>query len=219
MLSAKERARIRLEEKCRRRYAPRPEVPPRRNAVIEFLNTSLGLFMLSTVFITFFSWGYNSWSEVQKAKLKRAETEKHLRLEIAYRLRIIHKLTRRFPDSDLNIIRTATYGFRVGSMQVPTHMLIYSPIFEEYGTRSLESLFWELESVVPEREKAPIRNARIKCFAISDYFDKLAQITEPFPASKDGSGLIYFYELPPADRSALEDQVFKHLGVFESWDA
>lgn len=218
MLSAKERTRIRLEEKYRQKYAPQPKVTPKRNVVIDFLNTSLGIFMLSTVFITFFSWAYNNWSESQKAKLKRAETEKHLRLEIAYRLRIIHKLTRRFPDSDLNIIRTATYGFRVGSMQVPTHMLIYSPIFEEYGARSLESLFWELESIVPEGEKEPIRNARIKCFAISDYFDKLAQITEPFPASKDGSGFIYFYELSPADRSALEDQVFKHLGRFEDWD-
>lgn len=218
MLSPKERFRIRLEERCRQKYAPQLKVPPKRNAVMEFLNTSLGIFMLSTVFITFFSWAYNNWSESEKAKLKRTDTEKHLRLEIAYRLRIIHKLTRRFPDSDLNIIRTATYGFRVGSMQVPTHMLIYSPIFEEYGARSLESLFWELESIAPEREKEPIRNARIKCFAIADYFDRLTQITEPFPGSKDGSGFIYFYELSPADRSALENQVFKYLGMFEGWD-
>ena len=187
----------------------------KRGAVFDFLNTNLGLFMLSSVFITLFSWGYNNWSEIQKAKLKKAETEKHLRIEIAYRLRIIHKLTRRFPDSDLNIIRTATYGFRVGSMQLPTHMLLYSPVFDEYGSRSLESLFGELESSVNDSEKAAISNARIKCFDISEYYDKLTVIKQAAPAARDESGYVYFYELPEVDKASLENNVFKYLVIFE----
>ena len=215
MLTPKERARIRMTENYRQKFAGSPKVSSNRSAIFAFLNTNLGLFMLSSVFITLFSWGYNNWSEIQKAKVKKAETEKHLRIEIAYRLRIIHKLTRRFPDSDLNIIRTATYGFRVGTMQLPTHMLLYSPVFDEYGSRSLESLFWELESSVNDSEKAAISNARIKCFDISEYYDRLNIIKQAAPQARDESGYVYFYELPDSDKQNLENNVFKYLTAFE----
>jgi len=213
MLTDQEKFQIRLEHRYRRRFFTKPPAP---KGFLGFLNTSLGIFILSTVFISLFSWSYNQLTERQRARVKRAETENRLRLEIAHRLRIIRKLTTRFSFVDLNIIRTATYGFRVGSMQVPSHMLIYSPIFDEYGARSLESLLLELESLVPEPEKSRIRTGRLNIFLISEYFDKLVQTAQEAPQALNGEGKIYFCELPAAEKSNLEQQVFVSLALLEN---
>ena len=220
MLSEKERSKIRLEEAYRQEYLRASE--PRSNKFLGFLNSNFGLFVLSTIFISAFSWGYSQLSEWRRENANRAATEQHLRLEIAQRLRVIRKLGTRFPYSDLNIIRTATYGYRVGSVQVPSHMLIYSPIFEEYGPRSLESLLWELESMVAEPEKSQIRLIRSKSFDISQCFDKLVETTEekssksaqekvePKDKVRETSSdkdKIYYYELSPPDKLVFQNQI------------
>jgi hypothetical protein len=109
MLTDVQKELIRAEEVYRqevRRELEKQEAAPSKAArVFSFLNCGLGLFLLSTVFVSFFSWGYGEVSGARERKAKAAETAQKLRLEIVNRLDAVQKLEGRFRSEHYSVLK------------------------------------------------------------------------------------------------------------------
>src|SRR4051794_19164476 len=111
---------IRGEEYLRARYKKKFEASPvRPSKFLSFLNSSFGLFLLSTVFISSFSWGFNAWLTHQKEVAETTKSRQKLRIEIMNRLQYIEDLKEPFPYNHYHTIENAVDGFIPGANSRP----------------------------------------------------------------------------------------------------
>ena len=123
---------IRTEEYFRAQFKKKLEPTPARKATLmAFLNTSFGLFLLSTVFISSFSWGFNTWLTYQKTSADAQKSRQKLQLEIMNRLHYIDDLRAPFSYNHYHTIQNAVDGFIPGANTLPSHIPYYGAVFPE----------------------------------------------------------------------------------------
>ena len=117
--------------------------------VVSFLNTSLGLWLLSTIFISAGSAVYASWSAWQTAERKRLEVVRRLDTEISFRLRQFGLIEKDLilpppglePETELKPEVAAPFLQKVIGPPEKNQA-----IFKDYESRGLISLLAELAS-------------------------------------------------------------------------
>lgn len=105
--------------------------------ILSFFNTSLGIFLLSTLFVSFGSWLYSQWSEKQKID---AESNK-LGQEISYRLIIILDSNKKLDWDSYLDVKNSAFGF---SGQPPFNREDLSAFPDLYQKVSIFTLAWQL---------------------------------------------------------------------------
>jgi hypothetical protein len=138
------------------------------SAIWSFLNSNFGLFICSSVFITFISWSYNQLQLSTKGKIERDQTIQKLITEIKYRNILLASRIDDYyyHDDSLNYyvidqVRIVFEGdieeLSGGKMEATG----FTPIFPEYAKRGLINLYWELTSY-SEKESKEISDTHTK---------------------------------------------------------
>jgi len=112
---------------------------------LAFLNTSLGIFLLSGIFLSGATAAYSSFAEAKRAKRAQEEIMRRLRIELSYRASVLPLLDRDvFSFTDLNTVKGALTG-RNPRREGIGELGEFWPIFTEFEGRTLYSLLWEAE--------------------------------------------------------------------------
>ncbi len=178
-----------------------------------FLNSTFGIFLMSTVFISLFSWGYNQWSSSRVQLAEKERTWKRLQVEVSNRIRFIERMTYRFPSREYSVIRSAIYGYDPQGNVNPSWIRHYSPVFPEYKERSLSSLIWELASVDAGQRQRQIDDLRNNAYQIESCFDRL-EYSEV--KRKDRKEPDEFYDLPDGEGKKCREQAVQPLRILET---
>ena len=214
-LSARRRELIELEEQYRLDVRTKLEAAlkkpeTRLDRLLMFCNSGVGLFLLSTVFVSAFSFIF-SWATAHHAASKEGvERERRIRLEIANRLEDISLLGTRFRAEYHDVVKTAIYGFRVGETQNASYKLFYAAMFPEFRDRSLESLFRELEDLSQRDKKPSAEAARKHVKLLAAYLYKLIPQNDPAPPGS--SDPLEFFTLSDADRKSFAAELSQFAG-------
>ena len=183
-----------------------------RSAVWVFLNSTFGIFLLSSVFISAFSWGYGQWSTSRAQHAEREKNWNRLKTEITNRVRYVDKMTSQFSSRDYGVIRTAIYGYDPQANVNPSWIRHYSPVFPEYKERSLSSLIWELETMDKGAGKEQLTKLRKISYQTEYYFDRLQYSEVKRRGQKDPDE---FYNLPAGDAERLRTETIQPLETIE----
>ena len=212
MLSERRKMIIGMEERYRAEIRSQLAEEKRENKIVRFCNTNLGLFLLSTVFVSVFSTVF-SWSVAQyRAGADKDERQRRLRIEIANRLEEVSTMRDRFRFEYRDVIKTSLYGFRIGETQNASHKLFYAAIFPEYRERSLFSLFSELEGL-SAKDRDHVRTARAHVRPLAQYLYRLIEEKEPPPPGSSETEPRFFCVLSASDREAFA----RELDVFKTF--
>lgn len=140
MLSDKDKERIRLEEIFRKEISESFHVQESfMHKVFKYLNSGLGIFLLSSVFVSGFSAIYSNYQE----SLRNSAYSNKIEVELAYRLSFFPLLTQdRFTFTQLHSVRGALSGSAEEHPQVGL-LGEYQSIFPEFKDRTLMSILWE----------------------------------------------------------------------------
>ena len=153
-LTAEEMARLRDEEIFRLEVRSQLEAASRRprSPLLTFLNSSLGIWLLSTIVVGSVSWNYSWWTERRAREGQRRELIRKLDLEISNRIETLRQL--------LNSL-TSVEDFQMALQlsEKPGMGMIALSVLPEFETRGLRSLLWELQSVVPPEARPEIARA------------------------------------------------------------
>lgn len=130
------------------------------SALWSFLNSNFGLFICSSVFITFISWAYNEVQQHTKGQLEKELTIQKLITEIKYRNILLEsRIDDYYYHHDslnymiLDEIKTVFKGDTEELLGGKMESTDFTPIFPEYAKRSLISLYWELISISQNEPK------------------------------------------------------------------
>lgn len=143
MMTDEDKNKIR-EEEIFRAEVQKTLVSARPNKVIVFLNTSLGIWLLSTLVIGLFGWGYSRFQS------SRQNEEQIIKLDREILARI-----------ESTQYRISNLGVPLPSNIYPANELLAPPTPErivqtEFANRNFRSLLYELQSRVPVSEQEPI---------------------------------------------------------------
>ncbi|GEM_PF-2590910 len=135
----------------------------KKNGIIEFLNSNLGLWLLSTCAIGIISFGYNQLTSYISEKDRREEQVIRIKIEIAQRVAQYLaqvKETVEAKDFDFNVpndkIISATLSLlRPPSVTKDSKYQIYAA-FDEYKERPVVSLIVELLVLVDAQERKKV---------------------------------------------------------------
>ncbi len=165
MLTGGEKDRIRLEEVYRRevqlalsRTEPAPGLQKR---VWTFLNSAVGIFLLSTVVVGGLSWSYAKWDESRHVRRKTEQQAERLVIEIAGRVRFLDRNC----CVDISWKKLYDLDFVFDGM---IEEWLPRPSFPEFKERSLASLMWELSVLVPEDERVELRMLSESAYLFGD---------------------------------------------------
>jgi hypothetical protein len=149
MLTEPEKDKIRAEEIFRNevRSSLTEKLSP-LGKFMKFLSSSLGLWILSTLFVTIGGYAFSEYKSSAEANRKKEETIRRLDSEISYRLTGF-----RNQPPDVGIEKALFLLERPNDSQNPQYL------FLENEKRPLSALLWELIEIVPGKEKSEIRQA------------------------------------------------------------
>lgn len=108
---------------------------------IEFLNSNLGLWLLSTVAVGAFTGIWHGCTEAREHRVAHRVAVRKLTVEV--HARVDHAKAALSAGADEILVLQ-----RHGIVSPPAGIVV----FPEYADRPLSSLFWELRSLLPERE-------------------------------------------------------------------
>lgn len=126
---------------------------------MSFLNTPLGLWILSSIFVSFGSWSYTLWSKsLEESKIKGVQIRR-LDQEIEHRLwvGVLENFKGAFEERDLESIKRFGADLPKRVMLKP---LENDVLFPENANRTLYSLLFELDYLVAEDQKPCLRKAQ-----------------------------------------------------------
>jgi hypothetical protein len=181
---------------------------------LKFLNSNFGLFLLSSVFISIFSWTYHQWTTYESHKRENAKLYQKLGLEIINRLRYLDKMTINFEYDDRRVIQQSLFGFDPAANVNPSWIRHYSAIFPEFQQRSLSSLIWEMEDLSEADRRPKLQAARKKVDLIEGYLAKL-QYYEVEGGKKGPDKTIGMYLLDDEDRNKFKSDVLGSLAFLK----
>jgi hypothetical protein len=151
MLSSDDKKRIRAEEIFREEV--RREVSRKKEAgILSFLNSSLGIWLLSTIVVGVFSWSYTVWKESRSHAQESQEKIRRLDTEIAGRVRFLEGY---LPS----VKKREDFWLALWAVDQPGDSRLSVTVFPEYHSRGLTALMWELRSNLPASESASIDKA------------------------------------------------------------
>lgn len=197
---------IRTREYYRAKYKKEFSTETKPTGLLAFLNTNFGLFLLSTVFIGCFSYGFNAWVNHVRDTAEAQKTRQKLGLELMNRLQYIDELDTSFPYDERRTIETALYGFDAQANVNPSWIRHYGAVFPEYQQRSLISVVWELESLSGPEKRKQLKQARAAVEKIRTYLDRLVYSKEAAP-NKNPEGVIETFSLSKQDRDSFDKEV------------
>jgi hypothetical protein len=181
-----------------------------QSKLLTFVNSNFGLFLLSTVFISSFSWGFNAFLTHQHDVKESQKNRQKIGLEIMNRIRYIDELKAPFPYNEYHTIQSAIDGFTVSANVNPSWIPHYSAVFPEYEPRSFMSLLWELETLSLEPQKKKLQSAHKPIETLNKYFQKLQYRVVNAP-NRNPEGKIEILELSPDDVAELDNTVLKQI--------
>jgi hypothetical protein len=205
-----ETERIRKKEFYRAKYRKEFSGEEKLNGFIAFLNTNFGLFLLSTVFIGCFTWGFNAWTSHVRSVADAQKNRQKLGLELMNRLQYIDELKTKFPYDERRTIETALYGLDPQANVNPSWIRHYGAVFPEYEQRSLISIVWELETLSNLEKRQQLKEAREPIEQIKTYLQKLVYAKESTPG-KDPKSVLETFSLSNEDRESFEKNVLAPL--------
>lgn len=146
ILSPEEIEKIKAEEILRNQI--RNEFFPKereKSRILSFFNSSLGIWLLSSVTVGLVTWAYTQWSDSQKAEKANAATIAEMDVEMANR---IVDFENNLKNADNYMIyQSAVYGFLRSAEQPtqnPTQKILND--FENLSTRALLIQLSQLEN-------------------------------------------------------------------------
>jgi hypothetical protein len=159
-ISSPDMDRIRREEIFRQEVVRTLKTRGSRSErVSAFLNSNLGLFLLSSVLLSGLTYGYTEHTQSHIQQRQKDETVQRLDLEIAHRVSYLSVLLKpQFSYHELYTARTAVSGKERSRPEVGI-LGDFDPIFPEYSSRSLVSLLWELKRLVTGTDVSKISDA------------------------------------------------------------
>jgi hypothetical protein len=205
-----ETERIRTKEFYRAKYRTEFATEEKPKGLLSFFNTNFGLFLLSTVFIGCFSWGFNAWTTHVRDGAEVQKTRQKLGLELMNRLQCMEEMETTFPYDERKTIETALYGFDAHANVNPSWIRHYGAVFPEYEQRSLISIVWELETLSDSKKREQLKSARQPIEKIKSYFPRLVYAKEPAP-DKNPMGVVETFSLSKQDRESFEREVLAPL--------
>jgi hypothetical protein len=207
--------KIRLEETYRAKVQRRlGQTAAKQSQILTFLNTNFGLFLLSTVFISCFSWTFNEWTTYTKNLAEAKRTREKLALEIMNRVKYLDMMDQTFPYSERKVVETALNGFDPKGNVNPSWIHHYSPVFPEYEERSLISLIWELETVSTKSFRQKLKTAREPVGKAGTFFEKL-EYKKVLTPGKNPEGELETFSLNAKDKEQFDHDVLKPLAFLK----
>src|SRR5882757_2170407 len=150
VLTHQQRSQIRVEElfraEVRRTLETQPDSPSPIRRLLKFLNTTLGIWLLSTVAVGTLSWSYGQFRDRNAEHDHTAEVVKRLDAEIGNRLADYRRRVEAARD---------TAELRIAIEQLDA----YRSLFPEYRQRTFVSLIWELHSATRGTQRFEIYSA------------------------------------------------------------
>jgi hypothetical protein len=188
--------RIRSEEIYREQVRQSLQPPPAvRSRIMGFLNSSFGIFCLSSIIVAGFTTIYTRYTEGRQARSANEELVRKLDAEISYRISELRLLrTNIFPFDDLHTARAAVTG-RTRSIADVGVLGNFDPIFPEFGGRSLYALLWQLQRLLPSPSPVAFPDALAASRDLADLIDD-AHLTLVKPRGEDSST----WTMSPAQR-------------------
>ena len=141
--------------------------------VLTFLNSSLGLWMLSTIFIGLITFTYQTWSMHSKEERDRDVQIYNLETEINRRIYVFNKSLEELSNLDTSV---ENYPGKIEkAIKKVNSNDCY--IFNEYRKRKLSTLLYQLYILLPEKNKPVAREAFEEMFLIEQFPSKIKKHT------------------------------------------
>jgi hypothetical protein len=139
--------------------------------ILSFLNTPLGLWLLSSIFIGLISYFYQSWNHASIAAREKEERIFELKIEINRRIVILNKeiewLTKFDTMNDLEKEKYKLSKKLEKAIRMVNSKNCY--VFEQFRKRKLSSLLFELSNLLPEGKKSLVQDAFEDVFIIEQF--------------------------------------------------
>ncbi|TDI92689.1 MAG: hypothetical protein E2O76_18430 [Caldithrix sp.] len=135
-----------------------------------FFNSNLGLLLISSVFISFFSWFYQSLDDSRKAETENTRIVEKLRNEIAYRSQSVRSI---LPDT---IAWEELYDFDFIFDGVEKSWL-QKPVYPEFQNRAIPGLAYELYSRSKKDDRILAKKLFDSSLIVSATYKKLVKIS------------------------------------------
>ncbi|MBI1307039.1 MAG: hypothetical protein GC181_10595 [Bacteroidetes bacterium] len=186
--------RIRLEEKIRhqiqKEFAAERSEP--KMTFWKLLNSNFGLFLLSSIVLTFISWSYSQIQSHNQQKAEHIRITKRLSAEMKYRMILLdNKMQTCMTISDsLRIkpmwdVNDIFYGRSVALMNGVSRETEFDPVFPEYDNRGVVSLFWEYAMINLQGDNTQfIEPFMAFQIGLRDMMDNDSDTTLQFPKNK-----------------------------------
>lgn len=151
ILSETEIKKIKAEELLRIQI--RKEIDPpttNKKSFLDFLNSTLGIWVLSSVALSLITWGYTQWTENKKKDVERDQTIAEMDAEISNRI----------IDLEMKLVQAKSIAQLESEVVVFTNYYSGNPQtvnkFESYSVRSLMT---NLAQIVDNNSKSEIKKA------------------------------------------------------------
>jgi len=169
----------------------RPPLASKTQRIVQFMNTPLGLWFLSSVLLGIITFTYTSLSETQRQRRQRIATRNDVAFEIAVRIETARSLTRianhRRMMNDKNWLKSMTS--RRESPATPWQIMNRSGVLNapavaiglpQFRDRSLKSLYWQLLPLVSSQEQSAVRRKLVR-LARLEHLQRKSPIPPPAP--------------------------------------
>lgn len=193
-LNEEEKEKIRDEELYRYEIRRREELRnPKKRGLVPFLNSNLGILLLSSFFVTGGGILYEYYSEVKKENARIMDKEKNrlheeskLKDEILYRFKVLQTVNDTLKPYERSDIYLVLQGSIIkDSKKLNIEYYNYIPLYEEFTNWTLIRLLREYENTEDDSKLvADIKEIRV---LLEKCWNDLTQLSENFyPLTTDG---------------------------------
>lgn len=128
----------------------------RKSQIWEFLNSNFGLFIMSSIVLSFITWSYTHWTESLEQKQALSETVTKLDTEISYRVQVMQN----YFESECSDQSNLSYNTFQDIDEIYSAAASYNAIFPEHADKDLHTLIWEMSVV----HKGHTKQLFVTCF-------------------------------------------------------
>jgi hypothetical protein len=158
MLSSEDQARVHAEEIYRAEI--REEIAAARQSknvtrgarVWSFINSSLGIWVLTTLVVGSGSWAFSVWRDARVAKRENVRTIQKLDIEITTRID-------QFASSVNGLVSGHAYETALAALENPVGNPYAASAYPEFRERGLTSLIRELQERSPQQKRKELARA------------------------------------------------------------
>jgi len=178
----------------------------RQSKVWEFLNSNFGLFIMSSIVVSFMTWSYTQWTDSLEKKQELSEKVTKLDTEISYRVQVMQNYFESECSNESHLSRDTFQDID----DIYSAAASYNAIFPENDAKDLHTLIWEMSVV----QKGYTRDLFVTCF---DSLLQFHMYLNRLQTQVDSQNLFYEQEVDYAKEVAvLMGQFTSALGVVDS---